>query len=322
MPDGGKIYTYIIDGVENNFPVPPKGFKPLMATDEELATYGFPPRPTDPKELEAWTQNMAAYKTTPIPEVIKSDVVHGVMIPDNSLKSMKTSPNFIGTVNSQTSSNWSGYMATGGKNAFAQVQGDFVQPTIQSGCINNTAESTWVGLGGFGSGKPLVQTGTAMNTINGARKYYAWYEYLSPAHPNPEIKFTKVTIRPGDRIHCYCSFQRSNNKFNAYVANNTNVTSQSVIVNISAAEYYDGTTAEFINERPTLSNGQSSWYAPLTKYGTTNWTNCQVYKTTSTWINLASLPHTDIIMTNNGRTLATPSGLSGKNFKSTWNNYN
>lgn len=55
----------------------------------------------------------------------------------------------------------SGYVAKGGTNAFAQVQGDFVQPTIQSGCANNTYESTWVGLGGYNSGK-LVQTGTAM----------------------------------------------------------------------------------------------------------------------------------------------------------------
>lgn len=199
--------------------------------------------------------------------------------------------------------------------------GDFVQPTIQSNCNSNTYESTWVGLGGNIGSSSLVQTGTAMNTKNGGRNYYAWYEYLSANHPNPEIVFTRVTVRPGDRIHCYCSFQRSNNKFNAYIANNTNGTSQAVIVNISASEYYDGTSAEFINERPYLSNGTSTWLAPLTKYGTTNWTNCQVFRTTSTWTNLGSLSSTRVIMTNGSRTLATPSGLSGKTFTSTWNNY-
>lgn len=205
-----------------------------------------------------------------------------------------------------------------GTNAFAQVQGDFVQPTIQSDCANNTYESTWVGLGGYNSGK-LVQTGTAMNTSGGGRNYYAWYEYLSPSHPNPEIRFSKVTIRPGDRIHTYCSFQRANNKFNAYVANNTNGTSQSVIVNISASEFYDGTTADFINEAPSVGGNTAS----LTKYGTTNWTNCQVFRTTSTWANLGSLTTESIIMKSKdgNRTLATPSGLSGQTFKSTWNNY-
>ena len=44
LPDGGKIYVYVVDGVENSFPVPPEDFQPLTATDEQLETYGFPPR--------------------------------------------------------------------------------------------------------------------------------------------------------------------------------------------------------------------------------------------------------------------------------------
>ena len=314
LPDGGKIYTFVIDGIENNFPVPPEGFNPLTASDETLETYGFPPRPVDKEELTEWKENMAAYKTTPIPEIEQTDRVHGANIPvPNMLTTFSSSD-----IRNSYSTNWSGYVAKGCTNAFAQVQGDFVQPTIQSGCANNTYESTWVGLGGYNSGK-LVQTGTAMNTSGGGRNYYAWYEYLSPSHPNPEIRFSKVTIRPGDRIHTYCSFQRANNKFNAYVANNTNGTSQSVIVNISASEFYDGTTADFINEAPSVGGNTAS----LTKYGTTNWTNCQVFRTTSTWANLGSLTTESIIMKSKdgNRTLATPSGLSGQTFKSTWNNY-
>ena len=38
LSDGGKIYVYYIDGIENDFPVPPAGFKPIEASDEELAT--------------------------------------------------------------------------------------------------------------------------------------------------------------------------------------------------------------------------------------------------------------------------------------------
>lgn len=86
-----------------------------------------------------------------------------------------------------------------------------------------------------------------MNTYNSGRNYYAWYEYLSANHRNPEIRFTSVVINPGDEIHTYCSFQKLNNKFNAYVANNTNGTSQSVLVTISASEYFDSSTAEYIN---------------------------------------------------------------------------
>lgn len=81
FPDGGKIYTFVIDGIENNFPVPPEGFNPLTASDETLETYGFPPRPVDKEELTEWKENMAAYKTTPIPEIEQTDRVHGANIP-------------------------------------------------------------------------------------------------------------------------------------------------------------------------------------------------------------------------------------------------
>lgn len=60
LSDGGKIYVYIIDGIENSFPVPPDEFDPLNASDETLATYGFPPRPSDVHELDEWIENMEA----------------------------------------------------------------------------------------------------------------------------------------------------------------------------------------------------------------------------------------------------------------------
>lgn len=52
LADGGKIYVYIINGIENRFPVPPEGFKPLTASDEQLETYGFPPRPDEENQTE------------------------------------------------------------------------------------------------------------------------------------------------------------------------------------------------------------------------------------------------------------------------------
>ena len=56
LSDGGKIYVYYINGIENDFPVPPAGFKPNEASDEDLATYGFPPRPDNEEALAEWTE--------------------------------------------------------------------------------------------------------------------------------------------------------------------------------------------------------------------------------------------------------------------------
>lgn len=308
LDDGGKIYVYNIDGVINEFPVPPEGFNPLTATDKQLETYGFPPRPTDEKSLLDWNEMMSNYKCTPVPQLEKTGNSH--------LPAQKADvPSTLSLSSTTYYTNWSGYVAKGN---FAQVQGDFVQPTIASSNPSYTHESTWVGLGGYNSGK-LVQTGTAMNTYAGNKEYYAWYEYLSPAHPNPEIRLKNVTVRAGDKIHAYCSFQKSNNKFNAYIANNTNGTSQSILISISASEFFDQTTAEFINEHP-------SWGATdngLTNYGTTKWTNCKVYTMSNSWVNLGSTTYDRAIMVGkNNRTMAQPSGLSGTSFTSTWYNYN
>lgn len=71
LDDGGKIYFYLIDGVEHKFPVPPDGFDPLTASDEQLETYGFPPRPDKENidEYESWVEIMSCYKSTPVPEI-------------------------------------------------------------------------------------------------------------------------------------------------------------------------------------------------------------------------------------------------------------
>lgn len=314
LPDGGKIYVYIIDGIENDFPVPPEGFNPLEASNEMLMTYGFPIRPSDESATSEWEKIMSAYKTTPVPKVQRTDITHGVCEFSNYQFSQ---PEFFSSraFNATTySRNWSGYVAKG---SFAQIQGDFVQPKIDPANPSYTHESTWVGFGGYKTGK-LVQTGTTMSTYAGKNSYYAWYEYLSPSHNNPEIRMNSVTIRPGDKIHTYCSFQQSNNKFNAYIANDTNGTSQSVLISISASEYFDSSTAEFVNEHPSWSATDNG----LTKYGTMTWTNCQVYTMSCVWTNLASTSYDLCIMNNSsGKVLAKPSNLSGKTFKSTWYNY-
>jgi RNA polymerase sigma factor (sigma-70 family) len=122
--------------------------------------------------------------------------------------------------------------------------------------------------------------------------------------------------RPGTNAKAWI-FSITRNCCSDYLKTNTKYVP--LEADISASEFYDGTTADFINEAPSVGGNTAS----LTKYGTTNWTNCQVFRTTSTWANLGSLTTESIIMKSKdgNRTLATPSGLSGQTFKSTWNNY-
>lgn len=68
LPGGGKKYIYNIKNKYNdnyivcNDIVPPEGFDPLTATDEQLSIYGFPPRPTNEEGLAFWTEIMSLSK--------------------------------------------------------------------------------------------------------------------------------------------------------------------------------------------------------------------------------------------------------------------
>jgi len=55
-------YTYNLDGNLLSEVQPPAGWKPITGTDEELRTYGFPPRPTDPAALKLWNQGFSSWK--------------------------------------------------------------------------------------------------------------------------------------------------------------------------------------------------------------------------------------------------------------------
>lgn len=312
LEDGGKIYTYIIDGVVNKFPVPPQDFNPLTASNEQLSTYGFPMRPTtrDAEAYSNWLELVADYDSTPVPQI---EVMDGpISRPMEQVGDIST------RAVSSYSSNWSGYMSnlgTSSSNCYTQVQGDYIQPTIASisGASNANVVGYWVGLGGSNQNRPLVQAGTA---TTGKSDYWAWYEYLSPKHLNPAIRITSLAIHPGDRIHVYISFQKANDKFNYYIANNTTGKSASGIVEIDGDEYFDGSTAEWITERAS---------SKLSNFGSITMTNCKAtLNTSNTWKNLNSLSGINkITLTSNGSSSGTklciPGSItSNNNFTSTW----
>jgi hypothetical protein len=318
LSDGGKIYVYYIDGVENDFPVPPEGFNPVKASDEALATYGFPPRPTEATELAEWEKNMSLYKGTNEPQIAQTNIVFG----ENKENCMKyeSSPILTDSYFTQYSSLWSGYYSdvSGLNNKYTQVQTDYNHPTITgiSGNSYNNVAGYWCGLGGKNSFK-LVQAGTA---DTGMQKHWAWYEYLSSIHYNPAVEITSLTINPGDSIHIYVAFSAALNHFNYYIANNTTGYSASSVITIDANEYYDGTTAEWITEKASSS---------LPNFGSITMTNCKaILYTSSNWTNLNSMYGVEkIILTSNGTStgtaLCTPGSIYNyHSFTSTWNGYN
>lgn len=201
LPDGGHIYTYLVRGVEHHFPVPPEGFDPLTATDEQLETYCFPRRPVarDAEAMEAWLAMVENYSGTPVPEI--SVVDRQTVDSQQDIETRSTSPS--------GSKNWSGYSVSG--SIYTQVQMDYTEPTILS-AVNGAASCEWVGIGGYPDSNnvgKLVQAGTVQF---GTQTHKAWYEYLNNSSEETNYPMTTIdslTIHAGDKIHVYIAFQKA-----------------------------------------------------------------------------------------------------------------
>lgn len=317
--DGGKDYVYIIDGVKNHYLVPPDDFDPLTATDEELDRYCFPDRPEAMALSDAansdysdWYSLMANYTGTPEPEISVS------VQPVNP---EPTAP--VTRATSATSYNWSGYVSDLGDSSskfYTQAQVDYTQPTIsaiESGAV--TLNSYWIGFGGYNGSEKLVQAGTS---TYGKSTHKAWYEYLSDTGETVHMQYIdSLTVSAGDSIHVYITFQKANNKFEYYIANNTTGKSASGYVELDASKQFDGTTVEWVVERCKSGGSLTS----LGDYGTMTMKNCKAtLNSSNTWLNLGNLSnlYKVTMIGSGGNTLSSPGSISsGTQFTCTFKDY-
>src|SRR4051812_16770615 len=92
-------------------------------------------------------------------------------------------------VTNSTSTNWSGYAATG--NRFTSVSASWTEPIAT--CTGTSYSSFWVGLDGDTS-STVEQTGSSADcSSGGVPSYYAWYE-MYPKFPNN----LSNPVTPGD----------------------------------------------------------------------------------------------------------------------------
>lgn len=320
LDDGGKEYVYTIDGNKVHFMIPPDDFDPVNASDEELKRYCFPERPDDKEELKQWNERMRNYQKTSVPEL----KLH------KKQRTKKKALDYVyGTYRvfpALTSVNWSGYIIganTPVSEMYSQVQMNYIQPSVAS-TIEECVNSYWIGIGGYKEPK-LVQAGTATEVLGGICRHYAWYECISSLGEDTHmVEISNFSINAGDSIHVYISFEKENNRFTYYIANNTTGNSVGCCIDeLNANYYYDGSTAEWIIER--CWNSSRGRYMRLANYGNITASLCQ-YKRTNIagWNNISSASDiTPIRMVNNNNVLSTPSSIFGGScFTCTWQGYN
>jgi hypothetical protein len=124
---------------------------------------------------------------------------------------------------------------------------------------------SWVGLGGWNSDS-LIQDGTE---IDQGATYIPWYEWLGPAGTINITTLPDVTIHAGNQVFMYVTYEASNKEVGFYIADSDG-TAHSLVTSLGNGDF-DGSTAEWIDERP-LVNGA---FPNLANYGSDPWTGAE-----------------------------------------------
>ena len=205
-----------------------------------------------------------------------------------------------GPVNAASSTNWSGYAASG--RTYTKVSASWVEPT---GTCSGSAKysSFWVGLDGFSSSS-VEQTGSEVDCSGRTPQYYSWYE-MYPAYP---VNFSN-TVRPGDHFTGSVTFN-GGSSYTLVLADTTQGWSHTVSASLSGAA---NSSAEVIAEAPCCT--ASGGILPLAHFSPVTFSSATVDGSA-----IGNFNPTQIIMINNsGTPKDSISSLSGgTSFTATW----
>jgi hypothetical protein len=241
---------------------PPAGFNPLTASDDELAYYGFPPRPdqsAQPKAYATWAKAMIHATNRITPTLEQTNIFHGPakLTPKPDDEALRSNPGLAPQPETTYySSNWSGYVDLSGATSYGSssfyytVNDQFVPAVHQSGCSGGWAYSgEWAGIDGF-SNSDVLQAGLEADAYcsgsTTAQYYSTWYEW----YPNGEVRISNFPVVPGQELFVEV-WHTSSTQGYAYIENLS--TSSYVEVGFTAPSGTTllGNSAEWITEKPT-----------------------------------------------------------------------
>ena len=161
----------------------------------------------------------------------------------------------IHKVTNSTSTNWSGYAASG--RTFTSVSASWTQPTAI--CTGTSYSSFWVGLDGDGS-STVEQTGSSADCSSaGVPSYYAWYE-MYPKFPTN----LSGPVKPGDAFTASVTTDAVG-RFTLTISDTSEPWTFKTTQRLKSAAL---ASAEVIAEAPSSRSG----VLPLTNFGTVNFT--------------------------------------------------
>ena len=317
LADGGHTYLYRLGAQRLSFGVPSASFDALKATNAQLRAYGLPPRPLGAAAHARWVTFVSH-----LGHVVTPDVTIRAALPDNLPDRPKTTTpdeagDGFGGVSTATTSIWAGYVSKESSSTYyGNVEGSWVEPSISSTSCSGATHLTWVGIGGYNS-QQLLQDGTDQNNR-------PWFEYLGNNGTGVNITSfpTNVTISSGDTVEAITEYTGGT----AYYLVEDETTGQTTTASVSGASpYYDGSSAEFIDERTSF--GAARIPSPLADFGVTHWTEAQAatssaFKSPQPLSSLTNVTQLSMLNGNDNHTLAVPEneGFGGYTFETSWKN--
>jgi hypothetical protein len=183
------------------FAPPPAGFDPIKATDEELADWGFPPRPDQtlfPEEYANWVRVRTALKTRIIPHLVQTNIVHGPLQSAGDPESVENG--------SLKSLNWSGYVDVNdakkyGSSSFTDIGTTIVVPPARQAF--NACDGNWdyawssVAIDGYKTTE-IAQAGVEFDAFCSGSSTSAYYSPFYEWYPSGQVRVTNLPILPGE----------------------------------------------------------------------------------------------------------------------------
>ena len=250
------IYTYA---------EPPSNFKPLIATDEELAAYGFPPRPdklANPQHYQLWERVVLAAKNRWNGELKSMPISTQRMTqaPPRSYQAVEPSPMLPSTPETY---NWSGVALTNTlakfspTNSFTDIFSVISVPNSQlpfgAPCNDFYYQLSWMGLDGFtkitgvepGAGKATLIGGAVSYAVCGpSASYYMMFGW------EPIYFQQTFAVRPGDIVYAEVGAPAGGtNPSYMFLEDLTTLTYSSYSIPVPSGVHFVGNSAQWIVER-------------------------------------------------------------------------
>ncbi len=256
LPHGVTVRTY---------PLPPRDFDPVKASERERIIYGLPRCPIENPELvQRWEKKLRR------PYHIVKPIFRLMDYKRHHLKKRHE-----GHGPEQTTI-WSGgivFPPSGDTMKWIEGTWTFPNSNVPAGAQDGVwySASTWIGLDGDDGSGDVLQAGCDADVmITGGvtqHQYSPWWEW----YPAGSFWITTLPVSPGDQLSCLiCVQQGSTTAASIFIGNDTNNVSCYFSATAPAGTSLVGNTAEWIVEALEIDTNVPE----LARYGSVLFTDC------------------------------------------------